>query len=37
VTEQGRDSASVRISVFGQPPDTTRHQVEASRNAGAVR
>ena len=37
VTEQGRDPASVSISVFGRPPDTTRNQVEAFLNAGAVR
>ena len=37
VTEQGRDPASVSNSVFGQPPDTTRNQVEAFLNAGAVR
>ena len=36
-TEQGRDPASVSLSVFGQPPDTTREQVEAFLNAGAVR
>jgi len=36
-TEQGRDPASVSISVFGQPPDTTREQVDAFLNAGAVR
>jgi probable F420-dependent oxidoreductase len=36
-TEQGRDPASVIISVFGQPPDTTRDQVDAFLNAGAVR
>ena len=28
VIEQGRDPASVSISVFGQPPDTTREQIE---------
>jgi len=27
----------VSISVFGQPPDTTREQIEAFLNAGAVR
>jgi probable F420-dependent oxidoreductase len=37
VTEQGRDPASVVISVFGQPPDTNRGQVEAFLQAGAVR
>jgi probable F420-dependent oxidoreductase len=36
-TAQGRDPASVSISVFGQPPDTTREQVEAFLHAGAVR
>jgi len=36
-TERGRDPASVTISVFGQPPDTTRAQVDAFLNAGAVR
>ena len=35
--EQGRDPASVSIAVFGQPPDTTRAQVEDFLNAGAVR
>jgi alkanesulfonate monooxygenase SsuD/methylene tetrahydromethanopterin reductase-like flavin-dependent oxidoreductase (luciferase family) len=35
--ERGRDPASVTISVFGQPPDTTRDQVDAFLNAGAVR
>jgi hypothetical protein len=35
--ERGRDPASVTISVFGQPPETTRPQVEAFLNAGAVR
>src|SRR5437879_2091642 len=37
VIEQGRDPASVSNSVFGQPPDTTREQIEAFLNAGAVR
>jgi len=37
VIEQGRDPAPVSISVFGQPPDTTREQIEAFLNAGAVR
>ena len=36
-TERGRDPASVVISVFGQPPDTNRGQVEAFLQAGAVR
>jgi alkanesulfonate monooxygenase SsuD/methylene tetrahydromethanopterin reductase-like flavin-dependent oxidoreductase (luciferase family) len=35
--ERGRDPASLTISVFGQPPDTTRDQVDAFLNAGAVR
>jgi probable F420-dependent oxidoreductase len=35
--ERGRDPASVTISVFGQPPDTTRDQVDAFLNAGVVR
>jgi hypothetical protein len=35
--ERGRDPASLTISVFGQPPDTIREQVDAFRNAGAVR
>jgi probable F420-dependent oxidoreductase len=37
VAERGRDATSVTISVFGQPPDTTRGQVDAFLNAGAVR
>ena len=36
-TARGRDPASVTISVFGQPPETTREQVDAFLNAGAVR
>ena len=32
-----RDPASVTLSVFGQPPDTTRDQGETFLNAGAVR
>jgi probable F420-dependent oxidoreductase len=36
-TEQGREPAAVCISVFGQPPDITRAQIEAFLNAGAVR
>ncbi len=35
--EAGRDPASLTISVFGQPPDTTREQVDAYLNAGALR
>ena len=35
--ERGRDPESVTISVFGQPPETTRQQVEDFLNAGAVR
>ena len=35
--ERGRDPASITISVFGQPADTNRDQVEAFLNAGAVR
>ena len=35
--ERGRDPASLSISVFGQPTDTTRDQVDAFLNAGAVR
>ena len=35
--ERGRDPASLTISVFGQPPDATRDQVEAFLNAGALR
>lgn len=35
--ERGRDPASLTISVFGQPPDTTRDQVDAFLNARAVR
>ena len=36
-TARGRDPASVTLSVFGQPPDTTRDQGEAFLNGGAVR
>ncbi len=35
--ERGRDPASLSISVFGQPPDTTRQQVDDFLNAGALR
>ena len=35
--ERGRDPASLTISVFGQAPETTRDQVDAFLNAGAVR
>ena len=35
--ERGRDPASLTLSVFGQPPDTPRDQVDAFLNAGAVR
>ena len=35
--ERGRDPASLTISVFGQPPDVTREQVDAFLNAGALR
>ena len=35
--ERGRDPESITISIFGQPPDTTRQQVEDFLNAGAVR
>ena len=35
--ERGRDPASLSISVFGQPTDTTRDQVDAFLNAGAAR
>src|SRR5256886_12039777 len=35
--QRGRNTASLSISVFGQPPDTTREQIEAFLNAGAVR
>ena len=36
-TDQGRDPASVVISVVGQPPDTNRGPVDAFLQAGAVR
>ena len=35
--ERGRDPASLSISVFGQPPETTRQQVDDFLNAGAIR
>jgi probable F420-dependent oxidoreductase len=35
--ERGRDPASLSISVFGQPTDTTREKVEEFLNAGAER
>ena len=35
--ERGRDPASLSISVFGQPTDITRQQVEDFLNAGAIR
>jgi probable F420-dependent oxidoreductase len=35
--EYGRTPESLTISVFGQPPDTTRQQVDDFRNAGALR
>ncbi len=35
--ERGRDPESMTISIFGQPTDTTRRQVEDFLNAGAVR
>ena len=35
--ERGRDPASLTISIFGQPSDTTRQQVDDFLNAGAVR
>ena len=35
--ERGRDPASISISVFGQPTDTKRDQVDAFLNAGADR
>ena len=35
--ERGRDPESITISIFGQPTDTTRQQVEDFLNAGAVR
>ncbi len=35
--ERGRDPASLGISVFGQPTETTRDEVDAFINAGAER
>ena len=35
--ERGRDPASLSISVFGQPTDITRQQVDDFLNAGAIR
>ena len=35
--ERDRDPASLSISVFGQPPETTRQQVDDFLNAGAIR
>jgi probable F420-dependent oxidoreductase len=35
--ERDRDPASITISIFGQPPDTTREQVESFLNVGAER
>ena len=35
--ERGREPASITISVFGQPPDTTRDRVQDFLNAGAGR
>ena len=35
--ERDRDPASITISIFGQPPDTTREQVESFLNVGAAR
>ena len=35
--ERGRDPESLTISVFGQPPGTTRQQVDDFLNAGADR
>ena len=35
--EYGRTPESLTISVFGQPPDTTRQQVDDFLNAGALR
>ena len=35
--ERGRDPESLTISVFGQPPGTTRQQVDDFLNAGAAR
>ena len=35
--ERGRDPESLTISVFGQPPETNRQQVDDFLNAGAIR
>ena len=35
--ERGRDPASITTSVFGQPPDTNRDQIQSFLNAGADR
>jgi probable F420-dependent oxidoreductase len=35
--ERGRDPASLTISVFGQPPETTRAQIDSYLSAGAER
>ena len=35
--ERGRDPASVTISVFGQPPETTRETIDSFLSAGASR
>ena len=35
--ERGRDPQSLTISVFGQPPETTRQTVDDFLNAGALR
>lgn len=35
--ERGRDPGSITISIFGQPPDTTRDQVQAFLDASADR
>jgi alkanesulfonate monooxygenase SsuD/methylene tetrahydromethanopterin reductase-like flavin-dependent oxidoreductase (luciferase family) len=35
--ERGRDPESITISVFGQPPETTREQIDSFLNAGAQR
>jgi len=36
-SERDRDPASLTISIFGQPTDTTRQQVDDFINAGALR
>ena len=35
--ERGRDPQALTISVFGQPPETTRQTVDDFLNAGALR